>query len=70
MIPGHLRRGQALSEGVHVVVLRLQRGEGQVLLLLLNVGIGGPQVFKLRCQTATGGCCGAKETPMSYNPLP
>lgn len=63
MIPWHLRRGQALSEGVHVIVLLLQCGESHLLLLLLllNVGIGGPQVLQLRGQSTTGGCCGAPE---------
>lgn len=70
VIPWHLRWGQALSEGVHVVVLLLQCGEPHLLLLLLewllllllSVGISGPQALHLRGQTTTGGSCGAQET--------
>ncbi|TNN42183.1 hypothetical protein EYF80_047645 [Liparis tanakae] len=52
VIPRHLRRGQALSEGVHVIVLRLQRGEAHLLLLmLLNVGKGGAQKLWSRADT-------------------
>lgn len=61
MIPWHLRWGQALSEGVHVIVLLLQCGESH-LLLLLNMGIRRPQALHLRGQTTTGGRCGAQET--------
>ena len=59
VIPGHLRRGQALSKGVHVVVLLLQGGEAH--LLLLDVTEGGAQVLQLRGQAATGGRCEAQE---------
>ena len=52
VIPWHLRWGQALSKGVHVIVLLLQGGEPHLLLLLLqmlllNVGKGGPQLLHL-----------------------
>lgn len=63
VIPWHLRWGQALSEGVHVIVLLLQCCESQLLLRRqLNAGVSGPQVLQLRCQTATRGRCGANES--------
>ncbi|KAG7230829.1 hypothetical protein INR49_019643, partial [Caranx melampygus] len=56
VIPWHLRWGQTLSKGVHVIVLLLQCGEPHLLLLLLlYVGIRGPQPLHLRGQTTTGG---------------
>lgn len=61
VIPWHLRRGQALPEGVHVIVLQVQRGEPHLLLPLLSVRVR-PEAVQLRGQPATGGRCEAQET--------
>lgn len=55
VIPWHLRWGQALSEGVRVVVLLLQGCEAHLLWMLLGVGVRGPQAVHLRVQSATWG---------------
>lgn len=62
VIPWHLRRGQALSEGVHVPVLLFQCGHSHLLLLQFNMDIRGPEVLHLRGYTATGGRYEAQET--------
>lgn len=71
MIPWHLRWGQALCEGVHVIVLLLQCSELHLLLLLLllNVGKRGAQALHLRAQTATGGRCGEENTHLKLYAL-
>lgn len=60
VIPWHLRWGQALSEGVHVIVLLLQVGESHLLLMLWSVGIRGPQALQLSGQSATRGRYGTQ----------
>lgn len=61
VIPWHLRWGQALSEGVHVIVRLLQGCESHLLWMLLGVGVRGPQAVHLRGQSATRGRYGTQE---------
>lgn len=61
VIPRHLGWGQALSEGVHVVVLLLQVGESHLLLMLRSLGVRGPQALQLCCQSATRGRYGTQD---------
>lgn len=68
VIPWHLRWGQALSEGVHVIVLLLQAGESHLLLLLLlRLGVWGAQALHLRGQSTTRGRCGVRENNCCIN---
>ena len=52
VVSRHLRGGEAVLEGVQVVVLLLQGGDAYVLLLEAVVR---PQGVQVRGQTATGG---------------